>query len=62
MKEELTTLTGKELELVQTLAEAWGVSVEEAASRLVSEGMEARFRRRTGKGPANNIRQFRSKR
>lgn len=59
MKEELTAFTKQEHELIEQLAKAWGVSVEEAASKLFSEGMEARYRRRTGKGPANNVRRFR---
>ena len=61
MKEELTALSDKEKELVQQIANVWGVPLEEAASRLLSEGMEARYRRRTGKGPANNVRRLRNR-
>lgn len=61
MKEEPIALTPQEREMVQAVADQQGISVEEAASKLFSEGMEARYRRRTGKGPANNVRRFRGR-
>lgn len=61
MKDELTTLAEREMALVKQIAEVWGVSVEEAASRLLSEGMEARYRRSTGRGPARNILRLRKR-
>jgi hypothetical protein len=42
----------KELELVKKIARRDGVTVEEAATRLASQALAERVRRRTGKGPA----------
>lgn len=45
-------LTDKELAAIQAIAERDGISVDEAASRLVSEQLARRVRRNTGKAPA----------
>lgn len=52
MPDELTTLSERERQLVQQVADAWGVSFEEAANRLRREGLEQRVRRKTGRAPA----------
>lgn len=52
MPDEKTTLSDRERELVQRVADAWGVSFEEAADRLRREGLEQRVRRKTGRAPA----------
>ena len=52
MADALTQLSEKELALVQRIAARDGCTVEEAASRLVSEAIAKRVRRKTGKGPA----------
>jgi predicted transcriptional regulator len=50
--EERTTLSDRERELVQQIADQWGVSFEEAADRLRREGLEQRVRRKVGRAPA----------
>lgn len=61
MKEQQIDLTEKEKNMVQAVADMRGISFDDALSVLASEGMERRFRRNTGKGPANNIRKFRGR-
>lgn len=45
-------LSKAERALVEQIAARDGISLEEAASRLVSEALARRVRRRTGKAPA----------
>ncbi len=45
-------LSDKEMEQVKRVADRDGVSLDEAASRLFSEGMARRVKKRTGKAPA----------
>lgn len=45
-------LSDKEMDQVKRIAERDGVSIDEAASRLFSEGMARRVKKRTGKAPA----------
>ena len=45
-------LSDREMEQVKRIAERDGVSLDEAASRLFSECMARRVKRRTGKAPA----------
>jgi hypothetical protein len=45
-------LSDKEMEQVKRIAKRDGVSEDEAASRLFSEGLARRVKRRTGKNPA----------
>ena len=52
MPEERTNLSDRELALVQEVAALRGITVEEAADQLRREGLEQRFRKRTGRGPA----------
>lgn len=49
---EMTTLTTAELELIQRIATRDGVTVEQAASRLFSDGLARRVKRKTGHTPA----------
>lgn len=61
MKLEKTAFTEKELALIKAIAEQRGITEEEAATALFSEGLEKRVRRRTGKGPAKNVRTLRGR-
>lgn len=45
-------LTDNERELVRRVAEAEGITEEEAASNLVSGGLARRVKKRTGRTPA----------
>jgi hypothetical protein len=51
-REEDTTLSDRERELVQQIADLRGVSWEEAADQLRREGMAQRFRRGVRRAPA----------
>lgn len=59
MKIEKATFTEKEMALIEQVAAQRAVSSEEAAAQLFSEGLERRVRKRTGHGPARNIRRMR---
>jgi predicted kinase len=50
--QEVTALNKKERALLDRIAKRDGVSIEEAASRMVSEAIAKRVRRKSGKGPA----------
>lgn len=52
MPDENLSLSGPEMEAVKRIAAREGISVEEAATKLVQSGLARRVRRRTGKGPA----------
>lgn len=45
-------LSGKELETVKAYAEMHGLTIDEAASKLVSDAIARRIKRNTGKTPA----------
>jgi hypothetical protein len=45
-------LSDKEMEQVKRIAERDGVDMDEAASRLFSEGLARRVKKRTGRAPA----------
>lgn len=45
-------LSGKELEQVKLYAEINGLTIDEAASKLVSDAIARRIKRNTGKTPA----------
>jgi len=45
-------LTDPELDLVRSIAEAEGITEDEAASRLTSQALARRVKRNTGKTPA----------
>lgn len=47
-----TTLTNAEKEMIQKIADRDGVTLEEAASRLTTEALKRRVKKRTGKAPA----------
>lgn len=49
---DITALTALELTLINRIAVRDGVSLEQAASRLVSEALARRVKRRTGHTPA----------
>ena len=51
-------LSDDERKLVEQVAIERGVSVDEAASQLVSEALSKRVRRKTRRAPASNVRQF----
>lgn len=57
--EEKLELSDKELEAVKRYAELKGVGVDEAASELISLGLEKRMRKGSKRSPANNIKTFR---
>lgn len=50
--DEMTTLTTTERDLIQRIATRDGVTIEQAASRLFSESLARRVKRKTGKSPA----------
>jgi len=50
--EELVPLTDKEREMVQRLADQQGKTFDQMATELAQQGLAARVRKRTGKGPA----------
>ena len=50
--EEPVPLSDREMELVKRVAKRDGVTEDEAASRLFSEGMARRVKKRTGRAPA----------
>lgn len=52
MPDSVTQLSEKEMALVRRIAKRDDCTVEEAASRLVSEAIAKRVRRKTGKAPA----------
>lgn len=52
MPEELAALSAKELEMVKLIAQRDGVTLEEAATRLATQGLARRVRKKTGKAPA----------
>lgn len=45
-------LSDKEMDQIKRIAKRDGVTEDEAASRLFSEGLARRVKRRTGKAPA----------
>ena len=45
-------LSRAEMEIVRAIAKRDGVSEDEAASQLLSEGLARRVKKRTGKNPA----------
>jgi hypothetical protein len=51
-RDEPLSLSNAELEQVRKIARREGISVEEAASKLVQSALARRVRRRTGKAPA----------
>lgn len=53
---EEVTLSSAERELVEKVAQRKGMSVEDAASVLVSSAIARRIRRKTGKAPAKIFR------
>lgn len=52
-KEADTSLSDRESRLVEQVAQARGITLEEAASQLLSEAIAKRFRKKLGKAPAN---------
>lgn len=51
-KEVSLPLTQKEHDLLEMIASRDGISIEEAASKLVHQGIQTRVRRNTGRAPA----------
>ncbi len=47
-----TPLSDQEMEQVKRIADRDGMTLDEAASRLFSEGLARRVKRRTGRAPA----------
>jgi len=58
-KEETTAFTDRERALIEQVAAERGISFDEAAAQLASEGLARRVQKRTRRRPANNVRQFR---
>lgn len=59
--EDRVELSDAEHAKVKAYADAHGLTVEQAATKLASKGLEARMRNRTRHSPASNIRSFRKK-
>ena len=57
--EELIALADREHAVIERVANERGISVEEAATLLFSEGLEARVRRRAHRAPCAEIMRFR---
>lgn len=58
-KNELTTaFTEDEKALIDRLAAEWGLSFEEAAAQLASDGLAKRVQRKTQRRPATSVRRF----
>jgi hypothetical protein len=55
MKVELTELSKGELELIKQYADQHELTIEQAASELLRDGLAKRVRRSTGIGPARNV-------
>lgn len=49
----------EERKLIESVARERGLTFEEAASELASEGLAARVRKRTGRRPASQVVNFR---
>lgn len=60
-KEETTAFTDRERALIEQVAKERGISFDEAAAQLASEGLARRVQVRTKRRPASNVRQFRCK-
>lgn len=54
-----TSLSDREAALVQAVADERGITFEEAAEQLASEGLAKRVQRRTGRRPASQVLRFR---
>lgn len=59
MAVDQTSFTDSERAVIEQVAVLWGVTFEEAVSRLGSDGLAARVRKRTGRRPAANVTTFR---
>lgn len=57
-KEETTAFTDRERALIEQVAAERGISFNEAAAQLASEGLARRVQKRTGYRPAANVRRF----
>jgi predicted kinase len=55
---EQTSLSEKERQLVQRVAEQRGIPFEEAVEQMAKEGLASRVRRKTGRAPAR-VHEFR---
>lgn len=58
-KEQTTAFTDSERALIEQVAHERGVTFEEAAAQLASEGLARRVQRKTHRRPAASVRQFR---
>jgi hypothetical protein len=59
-REEETTLSDREKELIRQIAESRGITEAEAADQLMHEGVEQRFRKKLRRAPAK-VYEFRRK-
>lgn len=62
MAVDQTSFTDSERAAIEQVAVLWGVTFEEAVSRLGSDGLAARVRKQTGRRPAANVTTFRKTR
>lgn len=54
-----TSFSDDERAVIEKVAQERGITFEEAANELASEGLAKRVKRRTGHRPASNVRNFR---
>ena len=53
-----TTFSDDEREVIESVARERGVTFEEAASQLAAEGLARRVKKKTGRRPSSNVREF----
>lgn len=58
-KEQTTAFNDRERALIEQVARERGITFEEAAAQLASEGLARRVQRKTHRRPAANVQQFR---
>ena len=58
-KHESTSFSDAEKALIEQVAAERGVTFEEAAEQLASEGLAERVQRKTRRRPSSNVRRFR---
>lgn len=58
-KQDSTSFSDSEMLLVKAVAEERGISIDEAAAQLVSEGLANRVQKNTGRRPSASVLRFR---
>jgi len=57
--DEAVSLSDEERALVERIAAERGITINEAAEQLASEGLARRVNKKTHRTPASNVRKFR---